>query len=147
MKFIFLLSVLVLSSSIWAQNKTGLGVSLGNPTGLNGKYWLDETKAVDAGLGFSIGKHSNFSIHSDYLFHNKGAFYFNDVHPLDLFYGIGGRMEFADDIEVGVRVPVGLVYEVEEKSADVFGEVAPVIDFLTNTGVELHILIGSRYYF
>jgi hypothetical protein len=124
-----------------------VGISLGNPTGLNGKYWLDSTKAVDGGVAFSLGKHSNFSLHSDYLLHNDAAFYLNDVHPLDLYFGIGGRMEFADDIEIGVRVPVGLAHKFEKESADVFAEVAPIIDFISKTGLELHLLFGARYYF
>lgn len=146
MKVILLVAMVLVSTSVWS-NDLGLGVSLGNPTGLNGKYWLDSDHAVDGGLGMSLGTHSDFSIHSDYLFQKEGAFFFNDVHPLDLYYGIGGRMEFEDEIDLGVRIPIGLAHRVENGSADVFGEVAPIVDFIGSTGVELHILFGSRYYF
>jgi hypothetical protein len=146
MKSVLLVLLLISSLPVWA-NKKGVGISIGNPTGLNGKYWLDGNKAVDGGAAWSLGKHSNFSLHSDYLFHNDGAFYFNDVHPLDLYYGIGGRMEFADDIEVGVRIPVGLTHKVESEEADVFAEIAPIVDFISKTGIELHFLFGARYYF
>lgn len=148
MRFMALIFFLFVTTSAFAQtNKTGVGIMLGNPTGLNGKYWLDGTHAIDGGLGLSIGDSSDFSMHSDYLFHNEGAFFFNDVHPLDLYYGLGARMEFEDDIELGLRVPVGLSHRVENQSADIFGEIAPVFDFITNTGIELHILFGGRYYF
>jgi hypothetical protein len=146
MKSILIIVLLIMSASTWAQ-QMGLGVSLGNPTGLNGKYWLDGEHAVDGGLGFSFGKHTDVSMHSDYLFHKEGAFFFNDVHPLDLYYGIGGRMEFADDIELGVRIPLGVAHKIENATADVFGEIAPIIDFITSTGVEIHLLVGARYYF
>lgn len=143
-----ILMILMLVVSVAGQCKElGLGVSLGNPTGLNGKYWLGGNTAVDGGLAFSLGKHSNLSIHSDYLLHNEGAFFFNDVHPLDLYYGIGGRMEFADEIELGVRVPVGLTHRIENGTADVFGEVAPIWNFVSAMGLELHLLVGGRYYF
>jgi hypothetical protein len=56
-------------------------------------------------------------------------------------------MEFADDIEVGVRLPVGLAHKVEGGSADVFAEIAPIVDFISRTGIELHWLFGARYYF
>ena len=128
-------------------NRKGLGISLGNPTGLNGKYWLDNKSAIDAGFGMSFGKNTDASLHSDYLLHNEGALFLNDVYPLDLYYGIGGRMEFSDDIELGVRVPVGLSHTVENGSSDIFAEIAPVFDFLSSTGVELHFLFGARYYF
>lgn len=125
----------------------GLGVSLGNPTGLNGKYWLGGNRAVDGGFGLSFGKSTNASIHSDYLLHEEGAFFFNDNHPLDLYYGIGGRMEFANEIELGVRVPVGLAHRIENGDADVFGEVAPIVNLISGLGLELHLLVGGRYYF
>jgi hypothetical protein len=148
LKSFILLFLCLLTTTVFAQEyQKGLGVMLGNPTGLNGKYWLEGNRAVDAGLGFSFGKHTDFSIHSDYLFHNEGALYLNDVNPLDLYYGIGGRMEFADDVEIGLRIPVGLAHKIENGKSDIFGEIAPIIDFLTSTGVEIHLLVGARYYF
>lgn len=146
MKSLLIALVLLLSVPAWSKN-FGLGVSIGNPTGLNGKYWLDGNKAVDGGLAWSLGKHSDLSMHSDYLLHKDGAFFFNDVHSLDLYYGIGGRLEFEDEIDLGVRIPVGLAHRFEAESADIFGEVAPIVDFLGSTGVELHLIIGGRYYF
>jgi hypothetical protein len=146
MKTILSLLLLLASFSATAQ-RTGLGVALGNPVGLSAKRWFDETTAVDAGVGMSFGKKSNFSIHSDYLLHRSSAYYLNDQNPLDLYYGIGGRMEFADDIELGVRLPVGLAHTVEDRNADMFAELAPIIDFVSRTGLELHLLAGARYYF
>lgn len=146
MKAVLAVLFLIFSLGAFAQ-KTGVGLMLGNPTGVNGKHWLNENQAIDGGLGFSLGKNSDFSIHSDYLLHSKGAFFFNDVHPLDLYYGIGGRMEFGDDIELGVRVPVGLAHTLEEQNADIFAEVAPILDFIGRTGLELNLAVGARYYF
>jgi hypothetical protein len=146
MKAILLVVMVLVSTSVWS-NDLGLGVSIGNPTGLNGKYWLDGTHAIDGGFAWSVGEKFDLSIHSDYLFHKEGAFFFNDVHPLDLYYGIGGRMEFEDEIDLGVRIPIGLVNKLENGKADIFGEVAPIVDFLGTTGLELHILFGGRYYF
>lgn len=146
MKSLVLIFLLVFCLPSWGQ-ELGLGASLGNPTGLNGKYWLGGNRAVDGGLGFSLFGSSHFSVHSDYLIHNEGAFFFNDVHPLDLYYGLGGRMKFADDINIGVRIPVGLVHQLKERNADIFGEVAPIINLVSGFGVELHLLFGGRYYF
>lgn len=146
MNFIFLVFFMIFSSVVSAE-RAGLGVMLGNPIGFNGKKWLNNKTAVDGGLGYSFGKHTNFSLHSDYLFHQSAALYLNDTYPLDLYYGVGGRMEFAGNIELGVRVPVGLVYIPEDQKSDLFAEVAPIWDFVTRTGLELHFLIGARYYF
>jgi hypothetical protein len=143
---ITLIVVLLFSFPAFAS-KLGLGISLGNPTGLNGKYWLNEGRAVDAGVGWSIGRNSNFSLYSDYLLHQKSALYLNDTRPLDFYYGIGGRMEFADDIELGVRLPIGIAHELDDQAADIFAELAPIVDFLGRTGIEAHILFGARYFF
>lgn len=147
MKNLLIVLCLLCSFSAFAQEKLGLGVMIGNPTGLNAKKWLSDNRAVDGGLAWSFGKHSNLSLHSDYLFHKEDAFYLNEKHPLDFFYGVGGRMEFADDIELGVRIPVGLVFNVEEQPADIFAEAAPIVDFIGKTGFELHLAVGARYYF
>lgn len=146
MKSILVAFSLLFSISSWA-NQTGIGISLGNPVGLNGKHWLSDSQAVDGGIGFSIFGKSNLQIHSDFLLHNERAFYFNDTHPLDLYYGIGGRMEFADEIILGARVPVGLVHKFEKENADFFGEIAPIFDLVGKTGLEIHLLFGARYYF
>lgn len=144
MKIIAGLLLLLFSFSTWSF---GLGVMLGNPTGVNGKHWLSDDRAIDGGFGISLGRHSEASLHSDYLLHSKGAFIFNDKTPLDLYYGIGGRMEFSDSIELGVRVPVGLAHELNGGASDVFAEVAPILDFVGKNGLELHLLFGARYYF
>lgn len=147
MKALILVALLIFSSAVFAQGKMGIGAMIGNPTGLNGKYWLSETNAVDAGLGFSVGNKTRFQLHSDYLFHSNGELVFNDKHSLDLFYGIGGRMEFDDDIELGLRLPVGLAHRLENEQADIFAEIAPILDFIGRVGVELSLAIGARYYF
>ncbi len=145
---IFLLAILFLVSlPAFAEGQFGIGAMVGNPTGVNGKYWLSKTTAVDGNAGFSLGGHSNFNLHSDYLFHSLGALVFQDTHPLDVYYGIGGRMKFDDDIELGVRLPVGLAHRMENDRADVFAELAPIVDFIGRTGLEISIGIGARYYF
>jgi len=145
MKSFFMVISLLLSVTAWSQ--TGVGFTLGNPIGVNGKHWLNNSQAVDGGIGFSIFGKSNLQIHSDFLLHNENAFYFNDTYPLDLSFGIGGRMEFADDIIIGARIPVGLVHKLEKENADIFAEAAPILDFIGKTGIELHLLFGARYYF
>lgn len=147
MRPILLMAILLMSAGAFAAGEMGIGAMVGNPTGLNAKYWLSETNAVDGGMAMSFGKKSNFSLHSDYLFHSEGALVFQDNHPLDVYYGIGGRMEFGDDIELGVRLPVGIAHRLENNRADVFGEIAPIVDFVGRTGLEFHLAIGARYYF
>ena len=147
MRSLLLTGILLFGPAAFAAGETGIGAMVGNPTGLNVKHWLSEKNAVDGGVAMSFGKKSNFSLHSDYLFHSEGALIFQDKHSLDLYYGIGGRMEFDDDIELGVRLPVGVAHRLENNEADVFGEIAPVVDFVGRAGLEVHLAVGARYYF
>jgi hypothetical protein len=147
MKTIFLLILILTSSLGFAADRKAVGIMLGSPTGASGKYWLDRERAVDAGVGFSLGSGTPFTIHSDYLLHRPDSLYFNDVHALDLYYGLGARMKFADDIDLGVRVPVGLVHDLNGGQAEVFGELVPIVDLFSRFGVDLAAAFGARYYF
>ncbi len=147
-KLLFVMVLLFSSLSVYAQGagQTGVGIMLGNPTGLNVKKWTSDTQAIDAGAGISIGKHTNFSMHSDYLWHSKDALYFHDTTPLDLYYGLGGRMEFADSIELGLRVPIGVAHNLADSKSDMFAEIAPIADFVNSKRLEIHLTFGARYY-
>lgn len=147
MKLVVLLLLFSSFSAFALENKLGAGMMIGNPTGANAKYWFDKDRAIDGGIGLSFGRKTELSVHSDYLFHKKAVLFYNDVHPLDLYYGVGGRLEFSDGLEMGVRLPVGLTHFIEERNADVFAEVAPVVDIISKIGVEFHFAIGARYYF
>jgi hypothetical protein len=147
-------SLLIMCLLLWSFNvlaatkdDKAIGLVLGNPSGVSGKLWLAELEAVDAVMGISPGRQSRVNLHSDYLWHRPGAFYFNDEYPLDFYYGLGGRMEFGDDIELGLRVPVGLVHQLSTERAEVFVEAAPILDFISRFGLEIHLLAGARYYF
>lgn len=147
MRALIFTGLLFFSAISFAAGEMGIGAMVGNPTGLNGKYWLSKKHAIDGGMGFSFGKDTNFSMHSDYLFHSEGALIFKDEHPLDFYFGVGGRMEFADDIELGLRLPIGVAHRMENNTADIFGEIAPIVDFIGRTGLEFHLTVGARYYF
>src|SRR5690242_4684738 len=54
------------------ERPLGLGVMLGEPTGLNAKYWLSDTRALQFGLAYSFGNY--MALLGDYLFHFPSAF-------------------------------------------------------------------------
>jgi hypothetical protein len=146
MKKIYLLLVVLLSFSLHAQSDIGIGFMVGVPTGLSAKKNISTNRAIDGGLGWSFGSKTRMHLHSDYLFINPGSIYW-DQTPLDLYYGLGGRMKFGDDIELGVRMPIGLSYRDQEKPFEIFGEVAPIFDLLPDSGFEISLGVGMRIYF
>jgi hypothetical protein len=142
-KLLVILAIALFGTMAQAQQsgQTGLGFMLGNPTGVTAKKWLSDTQAIDAVAGFSFGKHTNFSLHSDYLWHSKDALYYQDETPLDLYYGLGGS------IQLGLRLPIGVSRTISESKADMFGEIAPIFDFVDAKRIEIHLAFGARYYF
>ena len=64
----------------------GIGVVLGEPTGVSGKYWLSEQTAIDGAFGYSFG--DRFRVSMDYLVHTN-AF---EAPEFPLYYGVGGAI-------------------------------------------------------
>ncbi len=126
----------------------GIGVILGEPTGLSAKVWLSQKTAVDMGLAYSFDQPADFHLHGDFLFHNF------DLLPVDngqlpVYFGVGARVKFERraDTRCGVRFPVGLAYMFANTPVDVFVEVAPIMDFTPKTKLAFNGGVGVRYFF
>lgn len=123
----------------------GIGVMIGEPTGLSFKSWTGGGNAFDLGIAWSVGRYDALHLHADYLWHNS----FSDVDEGALMYyvGLGGRMVFDDDdARVGLRVPFGITYLFEEAPVDIFLEVAPVMDLVPSTDFDMTGAAGVRLY-
>jgi len=141
---LFILLSFYLSSG--AQKNLGIGIIVGAPTGISVKYYIDKDKAFDAGVGWSLKK-NYMRIHGDYLFHNYKLLKKMVDFPLVLYYGGGVKCLFADEFELGVRIPVGVLYNIKKPSFDLFCELVPGLDLLPETDFGFDAAIGARYYF
>lgn len=160
--------------SNFEANKTfGLGLMLGAPTGLSGKYFVGRSTAIDFGLGTIYGYRDRraLHLHGDFLWHPLSL---ASTHALELplYFGIGARFlegercytydragrctyYFNNYTALGIRGPIGLALDFNNVPIDVFFEVALVLDFLVDhdsrydNGVYLDVngAIGIRYYF
>ncbi|MCF7859594.1 MAG: hypothetical protein K9N07_09800 [Candidatus Cloacimonetes bacterium] len=145
-----LIAVLMLGA-VYTYGQTegmGIGVILGEPTGISGKYWLDQQKAVDFGLAYTLLKDEpGFSIHADLLFHSKDLFHV--PWDINFYYGYGGRLRAGDSLKpgIGVRGVGGIVWYNKIDSFDIFFEIAPVFQLFPSTDLDFDIGIGGRYYF
>src|SRR5689334_22793050 len=85
-----------------AQERSfGLGVIIGEPSGISAKLWTSPTTAFDFGLGWSVGGDrvghyegeydgsSRVHFHADYLWHSFEAIHSSERFPL--YYGVGAR--------------------------------------------------------
>lgn len=126
----------------------GLGIMLGEPSGLSGKLWTGGVTAFDFGLAWSTGNNSGMALHADYLLHKMDMINV-DKGALPFYYGIGFRYRDRDnsDDNFGIRVPLGLDYLFAQSAFDVFFEVVPILDLSPDTDFKFNVAIGGRYFF
>jgi hypothetical protein len=129
-----------------AAGDFGLGAVVGEPTGINGKVWSNSYSAVDFAMAWSLDNESDFNLHVDYLLHDYGVFNVTRG-KLPLYYGIGGRLLDARDTHVGLRGVLGLNYLFARSPVDLFFEIAPVLDVVPETEMDLEGGVGMRFYF
>ena len=136
------------TSNIAQDKNFGIGIILGEPTGLSGKYWLSEDRAVDAALAYSfLDDNKSFAFHANYLYHLNGII---DKHyKMPLYYGFGVRLRLREnkDNSFGIRGVIGLIIYLREAPVDIFFEAAPVFRLLPDTNIDFDIAIGARYFF
>lgn len=126
----------------------GLGIIIGEPTGISLKAWQSGKTAIDGAAAWSLGDKGSFHLHANFLFHNyelikiaKGS--------LPFYYGIGGRFRKGgnDSANIGVRVPLGLNYIFATHPFDAFFEIVPTLDLFPDTDFDIDVAIGFRYFF
>jgi hypothetical protein len=178
MFFVASLAFLMLGASLpeahagGPMNRTfGMGLSLGNPTSITGKYHLDPTSAID----FHVGTYHHWHyrgglwLAADYLMH-VWTFVENSNVRLPFYAGIGGFMSFwlgeplrrfdryysyRYDFGGGVRLPIGIVLEFQQAPFEIFFELSPALGIYhrESTGatfIRPHFIpaaIGARFYF
>jgi hypothetical protein len=128
------------------ERKFGLGVVLGEPTGVSAKLWLGQTSAMDGVVAWSFANNPSVTLHADYLVHFFDVFSLKEGR-LPLYVGIGGTISIAPESDFGVRIPVGVTYLFDTIPLDVFLEAAPIFLFFPATTFDFSGGIGIRFYF
>lgn len=149
----FLLTLFVtvsFNSLTYAQDDSknlGIGVIVGEPTGLSLKSWTEGNNAFDLGVAWSFGPYDAINLHADYLWHNYDVFEEPETGNLPLYYGIGARVVLAEnDAVIGARFPVGINYIFEEAPLDLFLELAPILNLAPDTDFHIGGGVGLRFY-
>ena len=129
----------------------GLGVIVGEPTGLSFKAWTGGSTALAGAAAWSFGGRDAFQLHVDYLFHNFRLMRVSKGR-LPFYYGIGARVRFHegggdDDTVLGIRFPLGLEYLFASPSLGIFAEIVPILDLTPATDFDMNAAIGFRIYF
>ena len=133
----------------------GVGIILGEPTGITAKLYLKDDQAIQAAVGSAfIG--GGLQIHGDYVFHP----YILQTRPsfvLPVYFGPGVRLidytNGRDDssFAIGARLVGGLLFDFKSVPLDAFIEVAGVLEYEFKDGkgaaIKLNAGAGVRYYF
>lgn len=133
----------------------GVGIIIGEPTGISARLYLQDDQAIQAAAGFAFlggGLH----VHADYVFHPV-VFQTRDSFVLAGYVGPGARLiQYRDGRErrsfaLGARGVAGLLFDFTVP-LDAFVEVGGVLeyDFADEGGgldVKLNVGAGVRYYF
>jgi hypothetical protein len=145
--------------SVAQDHGFGLGVIVGEPTGLSAKLWSSPVNAFDFGLGWSVGgdriaKHeesydgtTRIHFHMDYLWHAFEAIHSSERFPL--YYGFGGRINSGGgyDASVAIRGVFGIAWFPHNTPIDVFLEIVPSLQLTSSTGFGMDAGLGARYFF
>ena len=125
-------------------NKTfGLGLELGAPFGLSGKYFLTDSNALQFGLG-AIYEHyyagDGIHLYLDYLWHPV-SLVSAQAFELPFYIGVGGRFWDFDYCRerdrvcgyggsaFGIRIPLGISFDFNRVPLDIFFHLVPTFDF------------------
>jgi hypothetical protein len=147
------LTIISINKAFSQTSGTGLGLIIGEPTGVSLKHWVSPMNAIDAGLAWSFLDNGNFHIHADYLYHMNVLNSLLHTNNASLYVGIGGRLKLKNsdkgetDNRLGARVPVGAVFYFPEPKLDVFLEIVPILDLTPKTDISFNAALGVRYFF
>lgn len=129
--------------TVSAQGREGIGVGImvGEPTGLAAISWLGGGNAIDFVAAWSFSGNGSVYLHADYQFHGYVE------RPLTVFAGLGGFVLFQDDPAMGLRIPLGVSFLLEQAPLDFFLEVAPGMALIPDTDFVVGGGLGFRFYF
>jgi len=137
---ILVVFLVISMSATYAQGKFGIGVILGEPTGLSAKLYTGSSTAFDFAAAWSFKGDGNLLLQADYVWHSSLT------GELAFYYGIGGRVIFQNDPRVGARIPIGLDYRFSSAPVDIFAELVPILDLIPSTNFNLGGGIGVRFW-
>ena len=146
---LFFTVVIFFSGVLYSQDRgLGLGIILGEPTGISVKSWTGSTTAFQGAVAWSFTNTGALHIHADYIFHDFHLLEIDGAGKLPVYYGIGARVKFrTDDTRLGVRVPLGIGYLLQTAPVDFFFEIVPILNLIPSSSFTINAAIGARYFF
>jgi len=129
------------------EDEWSFGMAAPSPTGLTLKKWVDAITAYDMFYEWST-KDRRAMLHLDILTHDFEMMEAENG-TMPVYYGIGVhvRYERGRSPVYGVRIPLGMVYMLEDKPLEFFGELGPRAGVVPETSFAIDFMAGLRYRF
>lgn len=143
---IFLITLCIPAQGQDYQRTKGIGVILGDPTGISAAYRTSQTQIFSGAAAWHLRDNPKLHLHLDYLFYRFNILEV-DRGALPLYFGLGGRLRFDDDNKMGVRFPLGIAYHFDNDPFELFLEIVPILELVPETTLSGNSGIGLRYYF
>ena len=141
------------ASKFEANKSFGLGLMIGAPSGLSGKYFLTKDTAFDFGVGayYHYRDRDGLHIHGDFLWH-PAVLTKNEAFWLPIYFGVGARFLDHNDYDshIGVRGVGGLAFDFQRVPLDIFFELWFAVDLVRDDHYDMSDGAGSlgiRYWF
>ena len=129
----------------------GLGVAVGAPTGIHGRFWLGQFSAVQFSFGGDNGKNRSISSSLDYIVRLYDFKQADGEYTIPVYVGGGARFGsvfYGDqNLTFGPRAVAGFAVFVKDAPLDLFFEVAPAVYVVEDLGWSIDGQIGAHYYF
>lgn len=138
----------------------GLGVILGETSGLTGKLWVSPEEAFDFHLAENPFSSSGVGVYGDYLSHIDLEAPAN-LFIVAMYLGPGAAVFFDNEstcirrvcyhedpvVWLAARMPIGFNMLFTRFNGEVFAEVAPSLVIYPFVGLDVDISVGFRFYF
>jgi hypothetical protein len=144
--FVILSAIIINKEGECQSRKFGLGIILGDPTGLNGKYWLSKTDGIEASIAWSLVKDRLKILGAYERSFGIGA-KIDFLEELSFFPGIGGAISVGKDFGLGVIIPLGIEAFFKKVPINLFLELAPGLEIIPETSFTLYGFLGVRWIF
>lgn len=141
-----------------ASEAAALGLSIGSPTGLDGKFGLGGDHSLNATIGvhflphdaIGIGVEYNYRIYKFTVGSTTDELYLGAGGMLTLFnYGIYGHHKHVDGVGAGfvARVPFGVEFNFNKVPINLFLELAPGLGVVSGKGFDFLIDVAAGFRF
>jgi hypothetical protein len=141
------ITFLLITTPALAIEEFSAGLATPSPTGLIFKLWTSRFTAFDFFAEWNFDS-NDYNFHADYLTHNYELL---DAKESNMIFYSGYGIRALDDTNdderptLGLRLPFGVTYLMEDPHIDLFGEVAPRMNVTPRTNFGLDIMVGVRY--